>query len=345
LFENYYKSQDILNGDALFTIYLSENHYIVGIIDAMGKGLSASLTSINSVTFMEYSIKKAIEYRDFDFRRLIKDFLNYTKSILIKEEILCGIILNVKNDTIEYANFGMPPIYTNEQKYLANNPPISKRLENFYINKFSLPEKFIILSDGLIESNLKQSGIPYYANFKKLYKKINFLKELITDFKNNANQTDDISVIFFKKDKINNKIFEIEKKIHDVKDVDEILTQIYISDLHQDSLTFILQEILMNTLEHSLYNLKEKKINKTINDAQKIKDFVKIKITFYKQDGYLKVHYAEDSEGFDKNEIDIDPKYHGRGLKIVKHLADGFYMNLKGNEIKIFLKEKDEKRD
>ncbi|GAB6044407.1 fused response regulator/phosphatase [Caminibacter profundus] len=340
LIESYYKPKDILNGDTVFSKKLNENEFVISIIDAMGKGLSASLTSINVTTFLEHSIDRSIKLNDFNFQRTIQDFINYSKSILLDKEILCANIIYIKNEELFFANFGMPPIYTPNKKYKSNNPPISKHLKNINISSIPLPEKFFILSDGILESRLKNINSLYYGHF---IKNINadFLKKIITDFKENAFQEDDVSIVHYFQDNINNKIYEIEEIIKDKDSIDKLLLKIPINLILYQKIIFILQELLMNTLEHGIYGLQVKKEKVSINNSKPINDHIKVKISIYKKDDLIKLLFEEDSKGFDiniLNDINIC-KYHGRGIKIIKSLSEGLFFNHKGNKIKIFLKE------
>jgi len=343
LIETYYKPKDILSGDTIFSIWLGRDRYVMGIIDAMGKGLSASLTSVNATSFLEYSIKKAAEYNDFSFNRSIRDFINYTKAILLEKEMLSAILIYIEGDNIHYANFGMPPIYTPEEKLISNNHPINILTKNFRIDCAKLPKNFFALSDGLIESPMKESHYPYYAKFIKIYKNANFLKDLAKDFEEYAIQKDDVSIIHFKKDEPYEEIFEYQTEIADKSDIDKTLKDFFMADLPQkNKIIYILQELLMNTLEHSVYNMKNKKQHLSYKDMEKVRDSTKVKIDISKKDEYIKFIYEEDSHGFDLNVLNelVFSKYHGRGLKIVRNLSEALFFNRKGNKLKIFLKDK-----
>ncbi len=339
--ETYYKPKDILNGDTLFSIYINKHEYILGIIDAMGKGLSAFLTAINSVSFLEYAIKKAVEYNDFNFYRLINDFYNYAKSILLEEEVLCAIIVYIKEDELYYANFGMFPIYTDTQKILSNNQPISKKTTSIKIDKIPLPSKFYILSDGLVEAPLKNENKPYYARFIKIYKN-SYLKNLITDFEANANQNDDISIIHFFKDNFT-LLFAKEYTISNSKDIDKILKEFFSLEISQkNKIHYILHELLTNTLEHALYKIEDKK-NKEFIKQMEPSSKIKLKISLYKNENFIKILFEEESEGFDPKILDeINCKYHGRGYKIIKSLCDVLLFNKNANKVKILIRNKNE---
>jgi len=56
----------------------------------MGKGLSAAVTSIMSVAFLNHAVDRAIEFNDFNLSSTVESFLVYIKKILLEEEILSG---------------------------------------------------------------------------------------------------------------------------------------------------------------------------------------------------------------------------------------------------------------
>jgi serine phosphatase RsbU (regulator of sigma subunit) len=85
----------------------------------MGKGVSASLSSVLTVSFMNYAITRSIQFNDFNFERVVKDTVNYAKSIMLDDEALSFAIVEVdlNKKEIKYLNMGLPPIYIIKNKY------------------------------------------------------------------------------------------------------------------------------------------------------------------------------------------------------------------------------------
>jgi hypothetical protein len=344
MFDIFYKPKDTLDGDMIYSKKLNKNEYLCVMVDAMGKGLSAAMTAMNSISFIRHSVKKALEYKDFNFEKLLRDFVEYVKSILIDSETLCANFIYIKNSKVYYANFGFPPIYTDKCKIKANNLPIREKTNFINIDIFDLPQKMIALSDGLIESPLKNKKGIYYSEFIKNIDKITFLKDITDDFYKKALPNDDISLFFFRKDNFEMK--EIFKKefLMSKNNFDEILKAFENSNIpKKEKIIFILHEIFMNILEHSILKIdtKKDKENKSLNIIPQIKPTKhKIKINIYKNKYMIKLLYEDTTDGFDKKSISnaLHLKYHGKGYRIIKKLSNAIFINKNANKIKIFIK-------
>ncbi|GAB6074501.1 response regulator [Nautilia lithotrophica] len=344
LFETYFKPKDLLTGDTIYTKKISKNNYFIGVIDAMGKGLGASLTSFNALAFLKHSINKAIEYNDFNFQKLIYDFVTYVKTILLENEILCVTLVWMENNKLHYANFGNPPIITSTQIIKSNNYPIRTKTDNIQINTTNIEDKILISSDGIFESPYKNTI--YFKRLKEIFPKITFLKEIIEDFNDNSHQMDDICIVYITKEEDNFDILFEETLNLEKEEIDLFLKKLYIQNIPRiEQIHLILHEILTNTYEHSILmienkeNLKDKK-KFSQNCVANKKFFAKIKLS--KNENWLKIEYQDNTSGFDVQKIKdaYYKKYHGRGIKIIKHLSYGLFFNEKGTAIKIFLKVK-----
>ena len=342
LFETYFKPKDLLTGDTIYTKKITKDSYFIGIIDAMGKGLGASLTSFNALAFLKHSINKAIEYEDFNFKKLIFDFINYVKTILLENEILCVTLVWMENNKFHYANFGNPPIITSTQIIKANNYPIRTNTVDISINSANIEDKILISSDGIFESPYKNTI--YFKRLKEIFPHITFLKGIIEDFNKNSNQTDDVCIAYITKEEKNFEILFEDTLNLRKKEIDIFLQKLYFKNIPQiEQIHLILHEILTNTYEHSILmiknkeNLKDKKIFSQ-NNIKNNKFYAKIKIS--KNKNWLKIEYQDNTNGFDVQKIKdaFYKNYHGRGIKIIKHLSYGLFFNEKGTAIKIFLK-------
>lgn len=159
--EIYYKPLEILSGDIYGICKIDEKFSLFYIIDSMGKGLSAAVTATLSAAFINRSIYISTEKNNFNLEKLINDYSEYIKSYLLEYESvsLSFILINQKDTIAKHASFGMYPILVKDIKkkelikIKSNNPPLTKHLEFYNIEKFTLPKKYnlIVYSDGIIE--------------------------------------------------------------------------------------------------------------------------------------------------------------------------------------------------
>ncbi len=345
LFETYFKPKDLLTGDTIYTKALPNDNYFIAVIDAMGKGLGASITSFNVLAFLKHSINKAIEYKDFELENLVNNFLNYVKSILLENEILCAtlILINEKENKLSYINFGNPPVLMTSKIIKTNNFPITIDTKEFQIDTTDLEDKILISSDGIFES--PYNNTIYFKRLKEFFCKIAFLKELIIDFNKLSKQTDDISLVFIRK-KFQKFDIILEEKISlDREGIDSFLQKIALLDIQQkNQIHLILYEILLNTYEYAILKVKDKEkkgnnIDYSLkNDNDNRIFFAKIRLSTNGK--WIRIDYEDNTSGFDVQTIKdaYYQKYHGRGIKIIKHLSHGLFFNKKGTAVKIFLK-------
>ena len=156
--EIFYSPLDITSGDS-FSV--SEN--CIFLVDAMGKGLSASITAMISTSFFNY-----LKYKNYEFESLINEFKNFiTKNMLDYEVLACGFYY-FKDCFLYYATFGMPSflIQTGKiEKFKSNNPPLNSYIKEINTSKVSLKDvkKILIFSDGVSENITKNKNL--YLNY------------------------------------------------------------------------------------------------------------------------------------------------------------------------------------
>ncbi|MDA3908447.1 MAG: SpoIIE family protein phosphatase, partial [Sulfurimonas sp.] len=130
----------------------------------MGKGLSASLSSMLVTSFINHIIDKMLDLGNFDLHRLVYESLEYIKPVLLEEEALSidYILLDFMNEKMQYAKFAMPAILLQNKddeiiKIKSNNGPISKYIKDFIISDYDISQinKFLFYSDGMIENSTR----------------------------------------------------------------------------------------------------------------------------------------------------------------------------------------------
>lgn len=368
--ETYFKPLDVLSGDSYGTFDLGDGNLLFYLVDSMGKGLSASVTSIQSTSFINHSIKKAQRQNNFSFERLINDYQNYIKTDLLDDELVAVIFLLFDNINKKFylSNFSMPPILIHRKsskkvdEIIANNPPIMRFFTGTKIDSYDIDDikKILIYSDG-IDENLTTSNV-LYSNYLKndffysktkndLCKRIN---SRITSIK------DDMTFIFLK---IISEVLIFQKTYisqNNLVKIDELQAQVedYMVGLNIDEVVFnnvllALHELLMNAYEHgnigATYDLKQNLMKQDrYDDFLEIRNsittdkIIKVTLSIYQgiQCKILKIDIEDEGDGFNASNffkrLNLEKsndiiRYSGRGVLMAMSLVDGVFFNKKGN--------------
>jgi len=354
--DSYFKPKDILSGDSYSTLRINDHTFFISVVDGMGKGVSASLSSVLTVSFMNYSIKRSLQFNDFNFKRLVKDTFHYATSIMLDDEALSFAMLEVDTKThkIKYFNMGLPPVYLTKNdkliKIKPNNRPLIQNSKEYIIDE--IDEEFdslLLSSDGLFES-VYNDGYPYFIRFKQQYKKFYLLSDIIKDFYSVIDEADDdMSIVYFRNDKnkyqtiFNQKILLTQQNIEDFVNHFEFELNNLIELKIVNKIVFALNELLINCYEHTVLKISKNK-HKIIQKDEKIEYNGENKFAYlniYESDKFVILDVEDEGDGFDVSQIlksEWFNKYHGRGVKMLKKLSDGMYYNKKGNQIKLYFK-------
>lgn len=358
-FKSYYKPIEILSGDCYSIRVIGDNRVFLYLFDVMGKGLSASVTAINSASMLNYLINKySSKNQNSIISKVIEKFLDYIKTIILEEEIICGIFteFDFNKNIMYYVNFSMPPIFiqaNNEKFFLKSTElPISQYTENFSVKKknFIKFDKILFLSDGIIEAKDKtnhnylkkiQEDLGESENLKEFLKKaMEHLPEI----------PDDATIIFLKRINfkgILKKTFRIKSSIDEInKFVNAFCQRLsktkYFRKLANDC-GVVLTEIMLNAHEHGNLtietNLKENLISSNsyyeehIKKAEREMDkYINITMVISLKNKKFYVLIEDEGEGFDRYMESTKGVFSTFGLKIVEYMVKDYFFNQKGNQ-------------
>jgi len=369
IFASFFKPLDILSGDTYGSINLGEGRYLLYLVDAMGKGLSASVTAIQSISFINNSIELSILKEDFDLLRVLENFISYIKKQLLDDEILSALflLLDTKNQYIEYSSFGMPPmLYQDddlEVKTLdCNNPPIFPYYSTLKKTKteFRNLQKLLIYSDGVAE-NVTKDGRLYAAYLNQDFK-INCSKNrFMQKMESRIDGFDDDTTLFFianidhpkaQKTELVSKT-DLYKLSNAITELEEILTEKIPDTSSRNKLFAAINEIAMNALEHGnigiSYDQKQELIKRGEFDefiqesCSRSEIYEKdINITLLEWDTpyceNIAITFEDQGVGFSTPKILKSIEVHnetlfcGRGIKLANHMSDGVFYNKIGNK-------------
>jgi hypothetical protein len=361
-----YKPLDTLRGDAYTARIIDEHRTFYLIVDGMGKGLSASLTSMMMTTFVNHIVDKMIEHESFSMNILIQESMDFIKPILLDEEALAidYILFDSYFHTLEYAKFAMPPFLLQDKdknilRLKSNNQPLSKWQPNFTTDTLDVSniEKFLFYSDGIVENSLKCGGTcadKVEQDFKDSFTREE-LKEKI--FSQIDEQEDDLTLVFINTLPLLPSTLVAQRSFGStLEDVDaagewygEIWSKISenVKTAYRASVVFT--ELFMNAYEHGSLGVSSYEKHKllendsyfeTLQELQKECD-KKIEVKVYEINAatsrYVVTQIADEGKGFDTQILSEifrnSQKFNGRGVFVSRSNSMGIYYNAKGNSV------------
>ncbi|MDD3465922.1 MAG: SpoIIE family protein phosphatase [Campylobacterales bacterium] len=373
LFDSFYRPLDILSGDIYGLIKISDGSYFLYLIDAMGKGLSASVTAVISASFINNLAESAVKLENFSIRQTLREYQNFIKKQLNEDEIVCALFMYVdeKAGVMEIANFAMPEIVLQDERgnikiQKANNYPITSYYDMLNVDtvNYTSIDKILVFSDGLKDARLPDGSIygeNVYEDFKNSETKNIFLKKIFSKI---VNPEDDLTFVFIAKfkPKISKKVkLEVLPVIDEMtKAVDEsarkILTK-YFKDKERIEVESATNELMMNALEHGMLGIKCE-LKHELLEAHIFEEYVESMISQLVQcdvqtikmeicEGLIKGHKAviikigDCGSGFDVSltlkalSLDKNMRFNGRGIIMSDNVLDALFYNDIGNEVTI----------
>lgn len=372
--EVFYKSLDIVSGDTYTCRVLDNGNLLIFIADAMGKGVSAAITSMVSVSIVNFVIKEQYKYIDLtgeeDINRIVQSCVSFMRANLLEDEILCGIFayFDFKEDKLRYASFSMPRILYQTvngkvEKLPSNNLPIMPYESNIKIDYVELSNivKVGLFTDGIVESYAKDKVL-YSSYLNDDFASSPLLKNLMEKVNERLETYGDDSTVFFIRRPYTNiiveKTYTIPTRYEKIDEASELIRQEMINcniDVEKyDSFFTAFSECMMNAYEHGnlaiTFDIKHELIKNEIYEEEllkkeKICDKL-IAIRYVLCDDinsrYLIVSVRDEGAGYPvsvfRNAIGDTTKFNGRGIKIIDYYTDIFFFSEDRREIFIGIK-------
>lgn len=372
--EVFYKSLDIVSGDTYTCRTLDNGNVVIFIADAMGKGVSAAITSLVSVSLTNYIIKhhdsnKCISSEE-EIRFIAEQCVSFMRENLVEDEVLCAIFayFDFKENKLQYASFSMPRILIQTttgsiEKLPSNNLPIMPYVVDIAIDSVDLSNvsKVALFTDGIVESETKD-GVLYSAYLNENFSQSPFLKS----FFNNAytyldDFYDDVTLFFIRRpftNIIKEKVYYFPTKYDKLDEASETIRQEMVDcgidvDRH-DSFFTALSECIMNAYEHGnlaiTFAIKHELIKNGDYEEELLKKeknndkMITIRYVYCNdnESKYIIVGIRDEGAGYPetvfKNAIGDTTKFNGRGIKIIDYYTDIFFFSEDRREIFIGIK-------
>jgi PAS domain S-box-containing protein len=373
LFESFYKPLDILSGDIYGLIKVSKSASFIYIVDAMGKGLSASVTAVISASFINNLADEALATGIFDFRRIVESYQAFIKKQINDDELVCVVFVCIdeSRNALEVANFSMPELLIEQdggeiivQK--ANNYPITSYFNGANIDRLECKNisKLLISSDGLKDTRVLGGGVYkefLYSDFKSCKTKNIFLKKLFSEILNPDDDLTFVLVTRYEPKTIEKLEFDISPSIASVVECIDVHLRkrlaLYFDDKPLMQIECALNELLMNALEHGVLNISYihkhalleahiyeefledglKKLEE--DDGKNIK--VSLEEILLNGDKAVIIKVEDYGAGFDVGAtlkalgLDKNVRFNGRGIIMSDNAVDTLFYNEVGNEANI----------
>lgn len=362
-----YKPQQVLSGDS-YSLRKTKDGRMVGfIVDAMGKGISAALTSMGATRFLNYYFDELEEDASFNFQLWTKKFVKFMTQNLMEEEMLSIALMefDLQRATAHYALCGMPAflaVMANGEcvSIQSNNAPVmsyTKSLEITSISTFNM-RKMLCYTDGLSESMTCENTL-YNKQMRQDFCNSTCVEEFNTSVKEAVGKGDDDITYFYihKIDTLKNvRHLSIDSTYEAIEEVLQKVST-YLKDQKVNRkcaseiiLTF--SELLLNALEHGNFGISRGLKNQLISTNLFDKEMLHLEAQYKHKpidicysivscntQRMFEATIRDSGEGFDtkmlKNIVINAKNFNGRGFIIVRKLLDHFYFNTQGNEITI----------
>lgn len=162
-----YSPHDITCGDGYSVRRLFDGRQLIFVVDAMGSGMSASLTAMLTTSFFNYQVEYLHMWESFTLPGFLRRFQQYLCSILLEEEVLsCGFFLvDLAREELQAAMFALPPLLLRGTdgsicKLRGENPPLGTFLTEVRIGTISLDgvADLLVMTDGVSDADLVRGG-------------------------------------------------------------------------------------------------------------------------------------------------------------------------------------------
>lgn len=353
---------DILSGDFYSIRKIDKDRVLFYLADAMGKGLSAFVTTAITTSFVNYIVDIAIQKSNFNFNNYIMQYLDFAKQQLIDDEALCALFLYIdfNAETIDIANFSMPPVLIEMEngeilKISSNNLPIMKFLAIDKKDKYNISgfKKILLCSDGLFNEQ-------YHGYVTEDFKNSPSIKILYNKFIERVKSPDDdITFVFIRRfdfTPIWTKDFVVQCRLEKINklitEIEDILTSEGFEVEFSVEFISAISELLMNAYEHGCLGIDFTMKNKFVQKKSQYEEYLiekeklldkKIMVTLSafqeSERNFLMARITDEGHGFDttliKETITDIEMLNYRGIKITKGLVDEIHYNAIGNEVTI----------
>ena len=352
--------RDILCGDGYSVRLLPDERVMIFLIDSMGSGLSASLTTLLATSFFNFHFEHLFRDFKYEFQKILDLFMEYFAGILLDDEVIsCGFLLiDLKAQGLETALFALPPLLVRDLDGAVHclrsaNPPLSQYSGKPEITRLSLADvsDLLLVTDGVTDAALGGDTL-YRDHLHADFMASPTLAALQYLFQSRIAPTDD------KDDRTLLHIRRIDLPASwswstslcprlDCLDtaiaeaLDKLSLEIDLSEKQRDELELVLSEALTNAFEHGCLQIgrEEKEQGMLAGDYDDILAnrsvppdsdiFLSFSLWCGAKQPLLLLEICDNGPGFppDSFRMPDSTAVSGRGLRMINRYSDSFFVN------------------
>ncbi len=159
------QSRDIMSGDSYSVIPTADNRLLLFLADAMGHGLSASVTSMLTTAFFNHSAT-GCACGHLGFAHLASSTMRFAMRNLLEDEVFSSLVMELDPalQVIRFASCGMPALLLvrngQVERLRGLNPPVSAFSPPIQLQEFSLEgvRDILLATDGLGDAPMRTGG-------------------------------------------------------------------------------------------------------------------------------------------------------------------------------------------
>lgn len=197
LVDQVHQPKDVMSGDSFSIRLVDDNRLLVFLADAMGHGLSASVTSMLATSFFNHSVD-GCSCAPLPFAELVQHTVRYAGRNLLEDEVFSFVILqlSLEEQTIRVASCGMPPILLVKDgvvdRVRGNNPPLTAYTGDVRIQELPLEgvSEILVATDGLGDAPMRD-GQSYSQRLARDFADSGSAQEMFELFRSVCNPDDD----------------------------------------------------------------------------------------------------------------------------------------------------------
>lgn len=159
------QSRDVMSGDSYAVIKGGGERLLLYLTDAMGHGLSASVTSMLTTAFFNH-VAMGCACHHLGFEHLCNATINFAARNLLEDETMSGLVLELDpaKERLRFIGCGLPPMLL-----IRNGKPERVRFCNPPVCSYSPPPRMqeldlagvsdiLLTTDGLVDAPLRAGG-------------------------------------------------------------------------------------------------------------------------------------------------------------------------------------------